>query len=199
MAFLRTGSGAEHLSIIEGHGLRLRPPQLSDYGPWAELRTLSREHLKPWEPLWGHDDLTKSAFRRRLRHYEREALEDLGYAFLVFRATDDCLLGGVSLSNLRRGVTQASNLGYWLGLPHIGQGIMRKSVGLVVLHAFDVLKLHRLEAATQPHNAASIRVLESNGFEREGFAKRYLKINGVWSDHILFALLAENPREKESS
>lgn len=198
MAFLRAGTGAEHLSIIERDGLRLRLAQLSDYAPWAELRASSREHLTPWEAIWPLDDLTKSGFRRRLRHYHREALEDLGYSFLIFRAAEDRLLGGVSLSNVRRGVTQAASLGYWLGLPYVGAGVMTKAVGMAVTHAFDTLKLHRLEAATQPNNASSIRVLEHNAFLREGYARRYLKINGVWSDHILFARLADDHVQQEA-
>jgi ribosomal-protein-alanine N-acetyltransferase len=65
----------------------------------------------------------------------------------------------------------------------------------VVRFAFEELKLHRLEAACMPSNAASIRVLEKNGFQREGLARRYLKINGVWQDHLLYATLADDPRE----
>ena len=193
MAFLRSGTGSEHLSVIEGEGLSLRAPQMSDYAPWAELRQQSREHLRPWEPLWPDDDLAKSGFSRRIKHYHREALDDLGYAFLIFRREDQRLFGGVSLSNVRRGVTQCANLGYWLGLPFVHQGIMRAAIGLVQSHAFETLKLHRLEAATQPHNRSSIRVLERNGFRREGYARRYLKINGVWSDHVLFARLSDDP------
>ena len=93
MAFLRAGTGSEHPSAIEGRGIRMRAPEMSDYGPWAELRTLSRQHLSPWEPLWTRDELTRSAYRRRLKHYQREAWEDQGYAFLIFGAGDDRLLG----------------------------------------------------------------------------------------------------------
>jgi ribosomal-protein-alanine N-acetyltransferase len=176
--------------MLEGGGLRLRPPEIGDYPAWAELRALSRQHLTPWEPLWTRDELSRSSFRRRLRHYHREAWEDLGYAFLVFRAGDGALLGGLSLSNVRRGVTQAATLGYWVGLPFAGQGIMSEAVRTIVPFAHHSLHLHRLEAATQPDNLASIRVLERSGFRREGCARSYLKINGAWADHLLFARLA---------
>ena len=190
MAFLRAGTGSEHPSAIEGRGFRMRAPEMSDYGPWAELRTLSRQHLSPWEPLWTRDELTRSAYRRRLKHYQREAWEDQGYAFLIFGAGDDRLLGGLSLSNVRRGVTQAAALGYWIGQPYAGRGIMSEAVRAALPVFFGVLKLHRIEAATQPVNLPSIRVLERNAFAREGFARSYLKISGAWADHILFARLA---------
>ena len=138
--------------------------------------------------------IRESSYRRRLRHYQREQREDLGYAFAIFSLADDNLVGGVSLSNVRRGVTQAAQLGYWLGLPHLRKGYMADAVAAVVPYTFFGLRLHRIEAATLPTNASSIRVLERNGFEREGYARRYLKINDDWQDHILFALLAEDYR-----
>ncbi len=88
MAFLRAGIGSE-TAVAQGRGLWLRAPLMGDYGPWAELRTLSRAHLVPWEPAWPRDDLSKSGYRRRLRHYQREARDDLGYAFLMFEAATD--------------------------------------------------------------------------------------------------------------
>ena len=192
MAFLRTSIGPESAQVVRGRGVLLRPPAMTDYGPWAELRARSREHLTPWEPTWQRHELTRGAYRKRVRHYQREAREDMGYAFLVFDDTDDQLVGGVTLSNLRRGVTQAAVLGYWLGLPYIKSGYMTRAVQVLAGFAFDELHLHRIEAATMPANTPSIRVLERNGFRREGFARGLLKINGLWEDHILFALLAED-------
>jgi len=191
MAFLRSGIGNEYSPYIRGRGLWLRPPQMSDYAEWAQLRALSREHLTPWEPQWGRDELSRAAFRRRLRHYQREQREDLGYAFFLFRAGDDTLLGGLTLSNVRRGVSQSASLGYWLGVNHVGQGYMTEAVRLLLPAAFEDLRLHRIEAACLPDNIASIRVLERNGFKREGFARQYLKINGIWQDHVLFARLSD--------
>jgi [ribosomal protein S5]-alanine N-acetyltransferase len=192
MAFLRSSIGQESALVVRGRGLWLRPPAMSDYAAWAELRARSREHLTPWEPLWQRDELSRSAFRRRVRHYHREAREDLGYSFLVLRDADDELLGGLTLSNVRRGVTQAAVLGYWLGLPFVRRGYMTEAVAAVAAFAFEELRLHRLEAATMPTNAASIRVLERNGFKREGLAERLLKINGTWEDHVLHALVVED-------
>lgn len=193
MAFLRPSrSISDQHTIIRGAGVGLRPFLASDYGAWAELRTLSREHLAPWEPIWARDELSRSAFRRRLRHYARESRDDLGYAFGIFKENDQVLIGGLTLSNVRRGVTQAAALGYWLGRPHVGQGYMTAAVRAVLPYAFFGLKLHRIEAASMPSNIRSIRVLEDCGFIQEGLARRYLKINGVWEDHVLFSRLAED-------
>lgn len=191
MAFLRAGNPSEW-TVLQGRGVWLRPPQLGDYLAWAELRALSRAHLTPWEPAWPRDDLTKSAYRRRLKHYQREAREDLGYAFLLFQSETDRLIGGATLSNVRRGVTQSAMLGYWLGRPYAGCGHMRAAVRALLPHAFETLRLHRIEAAVQPTNDASVGVLRSVGFVEEGLLRRYLKINGVWQDHLMFAMLAED-------
>jgi [ribosomal protein S5]-alanine N-acetyltransferase len=191
MAFLRSSITQDAVGIVRGRGVWLRLPLMGDYGPWAELRTHSREHLTPWEPVWQRDELSRSSFRRRVRHYQREAREDLGYAFLIFRDSDDRMIGGLTLSNVRRGVTQAAVVGYWLGLPFLKQGYMTEAVAAVAAFAFEDLRLHRLEAATMPSNAASISVLERNGFRAEGLARRLLKINGTWEDHVLHGLLSE--------
>lgn len=190
MAFLRSSLVQDVPSAVRGERVWLRAPQISDYGPWAELRAESRVHLQPWEPTWPRDDLTKFAFKRRVRHYQREARTDQGYAFLVFDSADERLVGGIALTNVQRGVTQSASVGYWLGRSVTGRGYMTDALAAVVRFSFRVLRLHRLEAATQPHNAASIRVLERNGFVREGYARGYLKIDGQWRDHVLFGLVA---------
>jgi [ribosomal protein S5]-alanine N-acetyltransferase len=192
MAFLRSQSPLDGEAEIHGARVVLRHPAMGDYGPWAELRALSRQHLTVWEPAWARDELSRSAFRRRLRQYQRELRDDQGYAFFLFRQGDAVLLGGLSISTIRRGVAQAASIGYWIGAPHAGNGYMTDAVRAVLPFAFGTLGLHRLEAACLPHNVPSQRVLEKTGFRREGTARRYLKINGVWQDHILFALLQED-------
>jgi ribosomal-protein-alanine N-acetyltransferase len=194
MAFLKTGFAQETTPLLRGRGLLLRPPAPSDYAGWAELRDSSRAHLIPWEPKWSRDELSRWAFRRRLRYYQRDQREDLGYAFFIFDAATSRLMGGLTLSNVRRGVTQACALGYWLGARYVGRGHMHHAVSLAADYAFTELRLHRLEAACLPNNGPSIGVLRRNGFQEEGLARSYLKINGEWRDHILFALLADDPR-----
>jgi [ribosomal protein S5]-alanine N-acetyltransferase len=193
MAFFRTVSLSEPLSVIDGEGLVLRTPQMADYTEWATLREASRAFLTPWEPTWPADDLTRSAFRRRLRRYGEDLRADQAYVFFVFRSHDNVLVGGATLANIRRGVAQAGSLGYWVGAPHARQGHMTAAVRALVPFAFGALRLHRLEAACIPSNAASIGLLEKVGFTREGYAREYLCINGTWQDHLLYARIKGDP------
>lgn len=183
--------------MINGRHIVLRPPSVFDYSAWAELRRTSEPHLRPWEPEWAADELSRFAFRRRLRQYARDVSNDTGYAFFISRHTDHALLGGITLSNVRRGVSQAAAVGYWVGAQHAGQGVMSEALRTLVPFAFEYLRLHRLEAACLAHNTQSIRVLEKSGFAREGLARGYLKINGCWQDHVLFAL-TENDRRGDA-
>ena len=194
MEFLRSVVPFQPAPMIATERVVLRAPSMTDYNAWSELRGASRDFLKPWEPLWPIDDLSKPAFRRRLRRNQREINEATGYPFLVFRTEDVALVGGLTLSHVVRGVTQSCSLGYWMGQPFAGRGLMTAAVKAVIPFVFDTLKLHRLEAACLPHNAASIRLLEKAGFTREGYARRYLNIDGRWQDHLLFAIVADDPR-----
>ena len=191
MAFFRTINFTEPLPSIVGNGVTLRTPQMTDFPNWAALRELSRDFLTPWEPTWPADDLSRSAFRRRLRRYVEDLRTDQGYAFLIVRNADDVLLGGLTLANIRRGVAQAGSLGYWMGVPFVRQGYMTAAVKAVIPFAFVTLRLHRIEAACIPTNAASIRLLENTGFVREGYAREYLCINGAWQDHLLYGRLKD--------
>jgi ribosomal-protein-alanine N-acetyltransferase len=176
---------------LEGEQVRLRPPRATDHKAWAELRDQSREFLQPWEPTWPADDLSKAAFRRRLSIYGRDQDLGQGYAFFVFRRVDDRLVGGINLRDIRRGVAQTASLGYWIGRPHARCGHTLDAVRTVTRFAFATLGLHRLEAACLPENDASRLLLLRAGFEVEGRAKAFLKINGAWRDHILFGLVRE--------
>ena len=194
MALLRTASQSDFGPIIESERVVLRAPQMSDYPAWAELRASSRAFLMPWEPLWSMDELTRASFRRRVRHYQRDLREDIGYALFIYSVATGGLVGGVTLCNIRRGVTQSCTLGYWVGAQYAQQGYMTAAIRAVVPFVFDSLDLHRLEAACLPANTASMRLLEKTGFKREGLARRYLRINGGWQDHLLYALLDSDTR-----
>jgi ribosomal-protein-alanine N-acetyltransferase len=194
MEFLRSVVPFHPMPEISAGRVFLRAPAMSDFAAWASLRAESRAFLMPWEPLWPVDDLTRSAFKRRLRRYQREIRESTGYPFLVFTADGRQLVGGLTLSHVVRGVTQSCSLGYWMGAPYAGQGLMTAAVRAVIPFVFDTLRLHRLEAACLPHNAASIRLLEKAGFSREGYARRYLCIEGRWQDHLLYAIVSDDPR-----
>lgn len=192
MAFFRTVAFAETLPTIEGEGVTLRLPQMAEFEEWAALRTASRDFLTPWEPSWPADDLTRAAFRRRLKRYAEDWRTDQSYAFFIFRKQDNLLLGGITLANVRRGVAQAGSIGYWLGMRFARNGYMTAAVKGVLPFCFETLRLHRVEAACIPTNTASIRLLERCGFLREGYARQYLCINGVWQDHLLFARLKDD-------
>jgi ribosomal-protein-alanine N-acetyltransferase len=193
MALFRLGAPTENANFIRGNGVYLRPAEMRDFESWARLRERSRGFLVPWEPTWPTDDLTRASFRRRLRRYVEEIDSDEAYPFLIFREADNVLLGGLTLGQIRRGVAQSATLGYWMGEPHAGRGLMARAVRAAAQFGFATLRLHRIEAACLPTNAASIRLLQHVGFHKEGYARSYLRINGSWQDHILFAILETDP------
>jgi ribosomal-protein-alanine N-acetyltransferase len=193
MAFFRTVNFSDQLPAISGDHVLLRAPQMADYSEWSALREASREFLTPWEPTWPSDDLSRASYRRRIKRYTEDQRSDLAYPFFIFRAADGVLVGGLTLANIRRGCAQAGSLGYWMGAAYAGQGYMTAAVRAVLPFAFGTLRLHRVEAACIPANTASIRLLEKSGFRREGFARQYLCIDGVWQDHLLYARLRSDP------
>lgn len=170
-----------------GKGVVLRHPQQDDYDEWSRLRAQSREFLVPWEPEWARDELTSSAFKRRLRRYGEDRLSGRGYAFLVFRTDKERLVGACNLSNVRRGVAQSASLGYWVGHQFRRQGLISAAVEAACQFAYSELRLHRVEAACIPENAPSRGLLKRVGFSEEGLAQSYLKINNQWRDHVTYA------------
>ncbi len=167
----------------------LRFPRKDDFVAWAEIRQSSRDFLEPWEPAWTEDELSIAAYRRRLRFYAREVRTGQARPFFIFRASDEKLVGGCVLSNIRRGVAQIGSIGYWVGADYTRQGYATSAVTAVIRAAFHDLKLERLEAATLPDNVASQSLLRKVGFTQEGFAREYLEIAGRRQDHVLFGLV----------
>ncbi len=177
---------------IDGHAVFLRTPQMDDFQNWAHVRDESRSFLTPWEPRWSMDELSRHAFRRRIRQCQAELERDEAYPFFLFRASDTALLGGLTFGNVRRGAARAATLGYWMSERHAGQGYMSQGLRLALSFAFTRLDLRRIEAACLPENYASLHLLQATGFQQEGRAREYLNIDGRWSDHLLFALLASD-------
>lgn len=168
--------------------LLLSAPKGSDFKAWSGLRAANREHLQPYEPLWGDHANTRAEWKLRMKAWRANWSKDRGYAFFLFRRDDERLLGGVALTNIRRGAAQTATLGYWLGAEMTGQGYMTEAVDALCKWAKADLQLARIEASTLPENDASRRVLERCGFQKEGFAKAYLEIAGKRRDHVLYGL-----------
>ena len=189
MSFLRSPFASDPPPVLKDAKVMLRVPDMADYEQWADLRLLSRDFLAPWEPVWPANDLTRTALRSRIRQYWRDIDDDVAYPYFIFDASGHNLAGALTLSNVRRGISQTGTLGYWVGLPYARKGYMTSAVRLILTFAFRHLALHRVEAACLPHNVASIALLQKTGFEHEGLARGYLKIAGEWRDHLLFARL----------
>lgn len=191
LPFLRRSSPAP-----KGERVMLRLPQGSDYREWAALRASSRAFLEPWEPRWASDELSRAAWRQRLSRYLEDHASGVALPFFIFENATGSLIGGITLGNIRYGVAQTGQIGYWIGERYAGKGLMLEALALIVGHAFEVLRLHRIEAACIPDNLRSLRLLEKAGFQREGLLRSYLRINGMWQDHYLYALVAGDVRRR---
>ena len=171
-------------ALLEGARVYIRAPRAADRAEFIALthasRRLHRGLVSPPE-----DD---AAFDSYLERCARPNFEGL----LVCRSEDGRVVGVFNLSEIVRGNFQSAYLGYYAGEPYAGRGYMTEALGLVLAHAFETLKLHRVEANIQPDNVASIALVRRAGFTREGFSRRYLKISGRWRDHERYALLAED-------
>lgn len=172
----------------------LRPLSATDWADWASLRGASREFLTPWESTWPEDALTWANFRRRVRQYTEERERGSGHFFVIRRTSDDALLGGINLTNIRRGIAQTGTLGYWIGAAFARQGYMTEAMAAILSFGFGKLGLNRIEAACLVDNAASRALLVKCGFRQEGLAHQLLRINGEWQDHLTFAILRDDMR-----
>jgi ribosomal-protein-alanine N-acetyltransferase len=182
--------------VLRGPNIYLRPPRKRDSKAWMALRLESDRFLKAWEPQWAADACSIHDYKRRLQRFDRGWDQGNSYGFFLFDKIGDNLLGGLTLTNVRRGVVQTANLGYWIGEPYARQGYMSEAIQLSLRFAFQVLGLHRVEAACLKHNMPSRKLLLKNGFYEEGLARDYLRIDGQWQDHVTFAILNKDPREK---
>lgn len=181
--------------VLEGGRVMLRFPRQGDFREWAALRRESADFLRPWEPLWAHDELQRSAWQQRVRRYHQEYGAGNAVPLLIFERQTSRLIGGITLGNIRYGVAQSGQIGYWLGQRYAGQGFMKEAIEAMLGYAFATMGLHRVEAACIPGNRRSVGVLEKVGFQREGVLRSYLRINGSWEDHVLYAMLEHDFRK----
>lgn len=176
-----------------GPRVLLRPLRPDDFPTWQAVRRNSREWLEVWEPLpeAGASDPAedREAFRARCAAWDRQRHLDSAYGFGIFlRDPEPRFVGEVSLGSVQRGPFQSASVGYWVDQSHAGRGIVPEAVAVLLTYAFEELRLHRVEAAVVPRNAASMRVVQKLGLRYEGVAERYLQIRGVWEDHARFAI-----------
>jgi len=183
-------SGALELA---GRRVRLRPLATSDFEEWREVRRRCRDWLEKWEPrpLPGHPDITEDrrAFAASCGARDRERQLGTGYGFGIF--VHGKFAGAINLSSIQRGPFQNAYVGYWIDEAQAGKGYVPEAAVVVIRFAFDELALHRVQIAIIPRNKASRRVVDKLAIRDEGVALNYLEINGVWEDHIRYAITAE--------
>lgn len=171
----------------------LRPLDLGDFTAWRAIRLANAGWLEPWEPqrnLHAPDPVNdRDAFAMRCSARQRERQLGTGYGFGIF--VDGDFVGEINLSSIQRGAFQSGYVGYWIAESVAGNGYMPESVVTLARFAFEQLYLHRLQVSIIPRNERSRRVMEKLDFRCEGVAERYLEINGVWEDHVRYAMTTE--------
>ncbi|MCG6236526.1 ribosomal protein S5-alanine N-acetyltransferase [Vibrio diabolicus] len=172
--------------------LLLRTAEIGDADMIAEYFQANREYLKPFEPKREEAFFSVNGWLQKLIKLNELHRMGLGYYCLLVRASSGEMLGTISFSNLSRFPFYSCNVGYSLAEKAQGHGYMRRGLTMACDYMFNVQKLHRIQAGYMPHNKRSEAVLEHVGFNREGYAKDYLLINGEWQDHVLTSLINPN-------
>ncbi len=172
----------------------LRPLTVGDAEALLALRVKNQTFLAQFEPTKPQRYFTLTEQRRELEIGDQARRQDLRYVFGVYLTDGDVLVGRISVDNVVRGAWQNATLGYFIDRDNNGRGLGTEAVRHALGFAFEEAGLHRVQAGVMPRNLASIRVLEKAGFRYEGFSPRYLKINGVWEDHKMYAVTIEDLR-----
>ncbi|MGF7031840.1 ribosomal-protein-alanine N-acetyltransferase [Paenibacillus mucilaginosus] len=184
--------------LMQGQAVYTRILLHSDAEALWRLKTENRGFFQPFEPVQDEASYTRAAVKEYISHSLAEQEQGGSFSFGIF-TPDDELIGRVRLSCIVRGAWQNANLGYMLAERWNGRGLMTEAVGLTLKFAFEHANLHRVQAGIMPHNLGSQRVAEKNGMRCEGLAERYLRIAGVWEDHRIYAITAEEWRERRSA
>jgi len=164
--------------------VQMRVLRRSDAERMSAAYQRNREHLAPWEPARAESFFTVAGQAASIE--SKLALFIAGSDVPWVLLHGDLVIGVMALSGIVRGPSLSAHLGYWVDKEFNGRGIGTAAVRFAVEAARSELGLHRLQAATLPHNAASRKVLQRSGFEEIGLAPAYLKIAGSWQDHVLY-------------
>lgn len=156
----------------------------TDAAALAAAYVRNRAYLSPWEPARPEEYYTEDWQSADIAN--RLVAHDAGEAHPFGLFDGDRLVGRFNLAGVVRGPFQSAGLGYCVDSAHAGRGLASAAVQAIVEIARDELGLHRIEASTLLHNAASQRVLIKAGFQHIGMAPRYLQIAGKWQDHNLY-------------
>jgi len=187
--------------VLKGRRVTLRPLVPSDFTEFSEVRRRCESWLLKWEPKRppGSPDVigNRSAFAARCRARDRERQLGTGSGFGIFAGGRFC--GEINLNGVQRGPFQSAYVGYWIDEACAGRGYVPEALVVLARHAFDELHLHRLQVAIIPRNSASRRVVGKLDLREEGVAVRYLEINGVWEDHVRYAITAEEWRDRRDA
>ncbi|MDR7084867.1 ribosomal-protein-alanine N-acetyltransferase [Arthrobacter ginsengisoli] len=164
--------------------VRIRILRASDVEAMCAAYLRNREHLAPWEPLRAEEFFTVDG---QMMSVQSKLSLFIAGSDVPWVLTDgEAIVGLMTLSGIVRGPFLSAHLGYWVDKDYNGRGIGSAAVAFAVGAARDDLGLHRLQAATLQHNAASQKILKRAGFAEIGVAPAYLNIAGGWQDHILF-------------
>ena len=155
------------------------------HGDEAEFTRLMRRSQALHEP-WINPPTNAMLFRHYLQRINREDHE----GFAVCRSEDQCIVGAININHIVRGSFLSASLGYYVGADFQGYGYMAEGLNLLTRYAFDTLGLHRLEANIQPDNKRSLQLVARCGFEKEGYSRNFLFINGAWRDHERWCCVA---------
>ena len=184
---------------IRSQRLLLRPLYPSDFPEWQEVRRRCAAWLTPWEAHRrpGQADVVESrrAFEARCEATDRERMNGSAYRFGIF--VGDRFGGEINLGSIQRGAFQNVYIGYWIDERCAGMGYMPEALVLAMRFAFEDLGLHRVQVSIIPRNESSRRVAEKLGLRDEGIAERYLEINGVWEDHVRYAITVDEWRDRK--
>ena len=169
----------------------MRPLTMRDASRWAELRRTNAGWLSPWESTRPPGSSARNtSYRAMTRELVKHGRAGRALPFVV--TYDSVMVGQLTVTGITWGSARWAQMGYWIAEGHAGRGIMPTAVAMACDHCFTTMGLHRIEIAIRPENVASLRIVEKLGFTKIGLAPRYLHINGVWRDHLLFSLTVED-------